>query len=401
MQHLIIGVQMPQARSKRIRNRYFRLLSRGMTTTAACETVGINRRTGLEWRQEARGIKRERTKPKLVEESIGGGGSRLSLDDRLCIADMAIFRTTCQEIAEAVGCSVSTISRELRLGTIDGKYRPRRAHEMAKARRSRPKPTKIGSNGELRDFIEVELMNWLSPEQIVQKLRQTYPERLEMCVVHETIYQALYVQGRGELRRELALCLRTGRAKRKKQRRADERTPRFIDDMVMISERPAEADDRAIPGHWEGDLIIGKDHQSAIGTLVERSTRYVMLVHLSEGRTGEAMAKALTTTIQRLPEQLKRSLAWDQGSEMSQHKAFTMETGMPVYFCDPARPWQRGSNENTNGLLRQYFPKGTDLSVHTRDDLDWVEMSLNNRIRKTLDWSSPGHRLASLIDQFN
>nr|BFD88554.1 hypothetical protein StreXyl84_79550 [Streptomyces sp. Xyl84] len=233
-----------------------------------------------------------------------------------------------------------------------------------------------------------------SPEQICQALRAQFPDRPEMHVAHETIYQALYVQGRGELRRELAKALRTGR---KPHRQAACRQPRFATPMVMISERPAEAEDRAVPGHWEGDLIIGKDGTSAIGTLVERATRYVMLLHLPQGRTAEHVRVALVETVQTLPSHLVRSLTWDQGSEMAAHGAFTVATDIPVYFCDPASPWQRGSNENTNGLLRQYFPKGTDLSVHDPEHLAAVADQLNRRPRKTLGWETPAERLHKLL----
>jgi transposase, IS30 family len=218
-----------------------------------------------------------------------------------------------------------------------------------------------------------------------------------MHVCHETIYQALYVQGYGELRRELAKALRTGRAMRKPRRLAQQRQPRYSAPMVMISERPAEADDRAVPGRWEGDCIIGKNGSSAIGTLVERTTRYVLLVHLPIDRSAEHMRDALLDTVATLPAHLKRSLTWDQGSEMGRHHEFSVSADMPVYFCDPASPWQRGSNENTNGLLRQYFPKSTDLSVHTREDLAAVAAELNARPRKTLDWDTPAERLATLL----
>lgn len=391
---------MPQPKSKAVRRKYFRLLSKGMTTTEACESVGVNRRTGCTWRQEARGEKRKRprSQSKVKSPSIGQGGGRLNQDDRLTIADMLIHKASNVEIAESLGCSPATISREIARNCVGEKYYPHKAQKLCEARSLRPKATKISKSPELRDFIEAELNSWSSPEQISAMLKTQFHGRAEMQVVHETIYQALYVQGRGELRRDLAKCLRTGRAKRKPQRRPGERLPRFTE-MTMISERPAEADDRAVPGHWEGDLIIGRGQQSAIGTLVERSTRYVLLVHLPKGRTADAMASALAETMKRLPEQLKRSLAWDQGSEMSQHRAFSIAADIPVYFCDPGSPWQRGSNENTNGLLRQYFPKGTDLSVHSRDDLDWVEMSLNSRVRKTLGWDTPAHRLASLLDE--
>ena len=216
---------------------------------------------------------------------------------------------------------------------------------------------------------------------------------------HETIYQAIYVQGRGALRRELAQCLRTGRAIRRPQRMPDGRRARQgkIAGMVPISERPAEATDRAIPGHWEGDLIMGKDNRSAIGTLVERSTRFCLLLHLSGGKDAATVADEMIKTIQRLPAELRRSLAWDQGTEMAQHAHITLATDLDIYFCDPHSPWQRGSNENTNGLLRQYFPKGTDLATHSREDLARVATELNGRPRKTLDWDTPAERLNKLL----
>ncbi|MEU8706481.1 IS30 family transposase, partial [Streptomyces sp. NPDC048565] len=306
---------------------------------------------------------------------------------------------TIRAIAAELDRSPSTISREVRRNRhpVNGQYRPYAAQSRADARRPRPKPGKIGQNPALRDFIQDRLDIRWSPEQICQALRANFPDRPEMHVVHETVYQALYVQGRGELRRELARALRSGRVRRKPRRQAQQRQPRFSTPMVMISERPAEAEDRAVPGHWEGDLIIGKDGASAIGTLVERATRYVMLVHLPDGRSAEHMRDALVQTVQTLPSHLTRSLTWDQGSEMASHGAFTLATDIPVYFCDPASPWQRGSNENTNGLLRQYFPKGTDLAAHSREHLDTVAAELNGRPRKTLDWETPAERLHKLL----
>lgn len=218
-----------------------------------------------------------------------------------------------------------------------------------------------------------------------------------MNVSHETIYQALYLQGRGELRRELTRCLRTGRAVRKPRRRPDQRQSRFIDPMLMISERPAEVADRAVPGHWEGDLIVGPGHLSAIGTLVERTSRFVLLVHLPVDHTAERMRDGLVSTMATLPQQLRGSLTWDQGCEMSRHRDFTIATDMPVYFCDPASPWQRGSNENTNGLLRQFFPKGQDLRQFTAQDLTDVAHLMNTRPRETLGWETPAQRLAKLL----
>jgi len=239
------------------------------------------------------------------------------------------------------------------------------------------------------------LREWWSPQEISHRLRMEFPDDPMMHVSHETIYQSLFVQGRGELRRELTRCLRTGRIKRRSRKRAEAMGQ--LRDMVMISERPAEVEDRAVPGHWEGDLIIGKDCRSAVGTLVERTSRYVMLLHLPEGRSAETVGEALRQAIATLPSHLFRSITWDQGKEMGCHAGFTVATGVPIYFCDPHRPWQRGSNENTNGLLRQYMPKGTDLSVHTVEDLDRFAHSLNNRPRKTLGYMKPSERLAELI----
>ncbi|MET4147204.1 IS30 family transposase [Arthrobacter sp. UYCo732] len=239
-------------------------------------------------------------------------------------------------------------------------------------------------------------LRW-SPEQIGNTLIKEFPDDPEMRVSPETIYQGLYVQARGGLRREVQAALRTGRTRRKPRNTGEQRTSRFADPMVMISERPPEIEVRAGPGHWEGDLITGASNQSAIATLVERTTRYVMLVHLPGDHTAEAVGKGLVATMSALPAHLRGSLTWDQGAEMAAHKTFTMATDMDVYFCDPASPWQRGSNENTNGLLRQYFPKGTDLSAYAPEDLEHVAQELNGRPRKTLDWATPAERLRDLL----
>jgi len=240
----------------------------------------------------------------------------------------------------------------------------------------------------VESWLEAEL--W-SPTQISAQLRIEFPDDPIMRVSPETIYQSLYVQGRGALRKELAACLRSGRAVRRNRSRLKRRGP--IPDMVNISERPPEVEERAVPGHWEGDLIIGKDSASAVGTLVERSTRYVMLLHLDGDHTAETVRTAMTAKIKTLPEHLFRSITWDQGSEMAQHAKFSVDTGVDIYFCDPHSPWQRGSNENTNGLLRQWMPKGTDLSIHTEADLDAIAYKLNNRPRQTLGWRSPSQAL--------
>ncbi|WP_455710068.1 IS30 family transposase, partial [Nocardia asteroides] len=323
----------------------------------------------------------------------------LSEAERIHIADRLRERATIREVAAELGRSPSTVSREIRRNRhpFSGAYRPHAAQARADARRPRPKTGKIADNPELRGFIQDHLNVKWSPEQICQALRDTFPERPEMHVVHETVYQALYIQGRGELRREIAAALRTGRARRVPHRQAAARRPRFAHPMVMISERPAEVEDRAVPGHWEGDLIIGKDGASAIGTLVERATRYVMLLHLPAGRTAEQVRDALVDAVRTLPAHLTRSLTWDQRAEMAAHGSFSVATDIPVYFCDPASPWQRGSNENTNGLLRQYFPKGTDLAAHTAEHLTAVAAELNGRPRKTLGWETPAERLHKLL----
>jgi transposase, IS30 family len=297
-------------------------------------------------------------------------------------------------IAARLGKAVSTVSREVAAnGGRDG-YRAWRAHQRAREQSRRPKTPKLACP-ELAAQVTSWLHEWWSPVQISRRLRIEHPGDPMMRVSHETIYQALYVQGRGELRRELARCLRTGRARRRPRGR-DGRSG-HIKGMVMISERPAEAGDRAVPGHWEGDLIIGKDCRSAVGTLVERTTRYLMLLHLPEGRDAHLVEQAMRDAIGTLPAELARTITWDQGIEMAYHADFTIATGIPVYFCDPHAPWQRGSNENTNGLLRQYLPKGTDLSVHSAEDLTRIAASLNNRPRKTLGFMKPSERLAELL----
>ncbi|MFG2884252.1 IS30 family transposase [Streptomyces sp. NPDC048297] len=374
----------------------------GYSNKEACQVVGINLRTGREWRNGRTSPDRT-VAPALAPRTPRSTSSRyLREDERIHIADRLREKATIRAIAAELGRSPSTVSREIRRNrTVDPRgqwhYRPHAAQSRADARRPRPKPGRIGHNPELRDFIQDHLTRRWSPEQICHALRRGFPDRPEMHVTHETVYQALYVQGRGELRRELAKALRTGRARRRPHRQSNKRQTRAVKDMVMISDRPAEAADRAVPGHWEGDLITGKDNRSAIGTLVERSTRYVMLVHLPIDHTAPSTRDALVETVKRLPTHLRRSLTWDQGSEMAAHRAFTIATDIPVYFCDPASPWQRGSNENTNGLLRQYFPKGTDLSAHTREHLDAVAAELNSRPRKTLGWETPAERLSKLL----
>jgi IS30 family transposase len=318
-----------------------------------------------------------------------GTGRRLSVAERVEIA-LGIERDwSFRRIAAGLGRAASTVSREVAAGGGRGRYRPVAAHERAWAAARRPRPRKLDCPA-LAAEVTARLERLDSPQQIAAWLRERGDASLG-TVSHETIYQSLYVQGRGELRRELAACLRTGRAARRPQGRLEARGK--IPGMVMISERPPEAASRAVPGHWEGDLIIGKGGKSAIGTLVERSTRFVMLLHLPGRHDAASVEAQMTAQMMALPGHLRRSLTWDQGREMSRHAAFTVATGIPVYFCDPHSPWQRGSNENTNGLLRQYFPKGTSLRGHTREDLDRVAAQLNSRPRMTLNWQTPADKL--------
>jgi IS30 family transposase len=364
----------------------------------------------------------------------------LSFDEREEIAILFARGAGVREIARQVGRSPSTVSRELRrnAATRSGyfDYRATTAQWHADRRARRPKTAKLAANDALRHYVQDRLagavqredgaavpgptVRWIgrrhgprkdrrwatswSPEQIAHRLPLDFPDDESMRISHEAIYQALYIQGRGALRRELTACLRTGRALRVPRARTQGRGKKFVSPEVLISERPAEAEDRAVPGHWEGDLILGLD-SSAIGTLVERTTRFTMLLHLPRlaghgqarlkngpalaGHGAEAVRDAIASTITTLPEQLRRSLTWDQGAEMAQHARLRIDSGLAVFFCDPHSPWQRGTNENTNGLLRQYFPKGTDLARHSVDDLNAVALALNSRPRKTLNWRTP------------
>jgi len=322
------------------------------------------------------------------------GPGRLTLADREEITLGLHAGESFTVIAARLGKAVSTVSREVAANGGRAAYRAWRAHQRAREQARRPKTPKLACP-RLAIQVATWLEEWWSPQQIARRLRTEFPGDPMMRVSHETIYQALYVQGRGELRRELARCLRTGRAKRRPRGRGENTGQ--IRDMVMISERPAEAEDRAVPGHWEGDLIIGKGCKSAVGTLVERSTRFVLLLHLPGGRDAHLVEQAMRQAITALPAELARTITWDQGKEMAYHADFTIATGIPVYFCDPHAPWQRGSNENTNGLLRQYLPKSTDLSVHSADDLARIAASLNNRPRKTLGFMKPSEKLAELL----
>ena len=320
---------------------------------------------------------------------------RLSIEERVEIRLGVERGDSLRAIARRIDRAPSTVSREVKANGGRCAYVPMTAHRKAAARARRPKVTKLCANPELLERVSADLRALWSPQQIAQRLRTEFGDDDSMQISHETIYRSLYVQGRGELRRELARCLRSGRTRRVRRSRLEKKD--HIKGMVMISERPAEAEDRAVPGHWEGDLLMGKDGNSAIGTLVERATRFVMLFPLTEGKTAEHVRVAMTKTVQTLPAALRRSLTWDQGREMTQHVQFKIDTGIDVFFCDPHSPWQRGSNENTNGLLRQYFPKGMDLSKVTEDQLRAAADGLNGRPRQTLGWMKPAEKLAEFV----
>jgi IS30 family transposase len=364
-----------------------RLSTKGLSLREIGRQVGCSH-------EVVRTVVRRGSKRPVRTDSWQPGPGRLTLADREEISLGLRSGYSFAAIAARLGRATSTVSREVAGNGGRREYRAWRAHQQARDRVRRPKPCKL-SCARLAAQVTAWLQDWWSPQEISRRLRMEFAEDPVMRVSHETIYQSLFVQGRGELRRELARCLRTGRIKRRSRQRPE--TMGQLKDMVMISERPAEAADRAVPGHWEGDLIIGKDCRSAVGTLVERTTRYVLLLPLPDGREAHRVGEALQQAIGTLPSQLRRSITWDQGKEMGCHTQFTVATGIPVYFCDPHSPWQRGSNENTNGLLRQYMPKGTDLSVHTAADLAGFADSLNNRPRKTLGYMKPSERLAELL----
>lgn len=322
----------------------------------------------------------------------------LSLIEREHLRDFQRAGMSIRQIATAMQRSPSTISRELRRNAMSTSgYLPHSAHRLSVHRRQRIREPKLIVRSELRAYVQAKLALKWSPQQISNRLVKDFPDAPEMRVSTETIYQVIYVHARGELQRELARQFRRGRVRRKPHKRNDTRRPRFIDPMTPIEKRPADVESRAIPGHWEGDLIIGALGGSAIATLVERSSRFVMLGHLGRDRNSDAVRDSLIATVSHLPDVLRRSVTWDQGAEMSEHRAFSIATNMTVYFCDPGAPWQRGSNENTNGLLRQYFPKGADLAHRSVQELQDIANELNGRPRKTLEWDTPAERLAALL----
>jgi IS30 family transposase len=322
---------------------------------------------------------------------------RLSFEERVEIAVRIGRGESASEIARGLGRHRSTIGREIGRCGKRGHYQPFSAERKAQKLARRPKPTKLSSQPALLAEVEAGLGRRWSPRQISARLKVDHPEDRELQISPETIYQSLFVQGRGELRRQLARNLRSGRTKRKPRAQQRPETRGRIVDMIPISQRPAEIEDRAVPGHWEGDLLIGKGQHSAVATLVERHTRYVMLGYLGRERTTEHVIEALKQRIQTLPKHLVQSLTWDQGRELAAHKQFQVDTGVKVYFCDPHSPWQRGTGENTNGLLRQYLPKNTDLAAHSQAELDQIAAELNGRPRQTLDWRTPAEKMQELL----
>ena len=426
---------------------FWRAIAAGLNSEDAALKAGVSQAVGPRLFRKAGGMP-----PAIFRSSARPlSGRYLSLAEREEIALLNAQDHSIQEIGRRLGRAASTISRELRrnAATHGGgfAYRATTAQWHADRSARRPKPTKLARNLALRTYVEERLagivapprgarvrgraVRWKdrrpglckdrrwpkawSPEQIARRLPIDFPDDETMRISHEAIYQALFVQGRGALGRELTACLRTGRALRVPRARASKRSKGFVSPEIMISERPAEVADRAVPGHWEGDLIVGSG-SSAIGTLVERTTRFTMLLHLPRlkgpgegprakggpafsGHGAEAVRDAITRTIITLPEELRRSLTWDQGTEMAQHSRLKIDAGIQVYFCDPRSPWQRGTNENTNGLLRQYFPKGTDLSIYNVDEISAVAAALNARPRKTLGWKTPAEALDELLSR--
>ncbi|CUR59614.1 transposase [metagenome] len=358
---------------------------------AAAAAVGIDRGTARNWIVAAGGIR-----PRQGRDLKGRS---LTFQERQAIeAGLAVSETQVS-IARRIGRNPGTVSREIARGRLaSGMYSATNGQAVARDNASRSKACKLAPGTALHDRVQVDLQLRYSPEQIAGRLRRDFPDDPEMWVHHETIYQALYIQSRGALKRDLTAGLRTGRIRRKPHRKTGERRGR-IPDMVMIAERPEEVAERLVPGHWEGDLIIGKNSGSAIGTLVERTTNYTILLHLPDNHGTDAVTTALVAAMSELPDQLRRSVTWDQGKEMARHQDVAIAADLDVYFCDPHSPWQRPVNENTNGLLRQYFPKGTDLSIHSPDDLAWVAHELNDRPRKRLDYARPSELITELLLQ--
>jgi len=380
------------------RDAFWEALRSGMTPTQGAVAAGVSEHTARRWVQQAGYVPRTPA-PLADPEPPASLRGPMSFIERCRLEDLLETGHTAGQAAGLLGRHRDTIRREMDRGQTDSGYRARVGQDVAEANLKRPKPRHLEDRPALLAEVVARLKKRHSPEQIAERLRQDFPDDPEMWVSHETIYQALYVQPRGELARLVKTALRTGRTRRKPQgRNGIEDRDRFKAGMINISVRPVEADDRAIPGHWEGDLILGSTVSgSAIGTLVERTTGFVVLLHLPEDRTAATLADAMSARVPEIPEILRRSLTWDQGSEMALHTKITKATGLAIYFCDPHSPWQRGTNENTNGLLRQYFPKGTDLSFYGPGWLDQVAAELNARPRKRLGWRTPAEELHRLL----
>ncbi|WTD55753.1 IS30 family transposase [Streptosporangium sp. NBC_01639] len=410
----VMAAEAKPAGKEAAKRRFLELIGQGWPSARAAREVGVHPRTGRDWRRGVRKSSDTRVYPDGTVVDSGSGtrykvsmidpveaevhSRYLSQVDRLAIADGLINKQTVTEIAEEIGKHKSTVSREIARRSLEGVYLPHRAHRAhraAAAARARPKTCKLVDHRVLREQVEQGLERKLSPEQISHRLVKDFPDDESMRVSHETIYQALYFQARGGLKREVQKALRTGRARRKPQRQPGQRQHRFVEEMVMIADRPAEVEDRAVPGHWEGDLIIGANNRSAIATLVERTTRYTMLVHLPHGHDAEQVRDGLIQTMSTLPTHLRGSLTWDQGCEMARHKQFTMATDMAVYFCDPHSPWQRGTNENTYwcrvgraGLLRrEMLRSGRWVTRRTRAERLSVDLSTTARRARALTGS--------------
>lgn len=391
-----------------VQRRFWRAIRAGCAIFEASQRVGIEKTTGQRWFLKAGGM------PPLSLDEPAARTRRLNVREREKILAGVTKGLSIRAIAASIDRQPSTVLRELR-ANMRQRYRsrngrgPRRvepwedyspdlAQQRADANAARPKTSKLAGNERLRAEVQTRLEEEHSPEQIAARLRVDFADDLELRVSHETIYRELYVQGRGALRRDLHQRLRTGRAVRKPRRQTGQRRGK-IPNMTMIADRPPEVADRAVPGHWEGDLIVGAQSKSAIGTLVERATSFTMLLHLPDSHGADQVQQAMVEAMARLPESLRKTLTWDQGSEMANHVQIAEATDLDIYFCDPHSPWQRATNENTNGLLRQYFPKGADLSVFAADYLDHVAAKLNNRPRKRLDWQTPAEALDQLLSQ--
>jgi IS30 family transposase len=380
-----------------VRETFWAAMHSGASATEAAVSAGVSEQAGHRWVKQAGYVPRTPVLAVVKPDGARRPRAPLSFAERCRLEELLENGCAPGRVAVLLDRHHDTVEREMVKGVTDSGYRARVGQDVADAGRRRPKVRRLESNPALRAEVVQRLKQRHSPEQIAGRLRDDFPDDPEMRVSPETIYQAIYVQPRGELAKDVKSALRTGRIKRKPHGRKEIETRGKIKNMVNISERPAEADDRAIPGHWEGDLIIGANSASAIATLVERTTGFVLLLHLLGDHTAATVAAAMTAKMPELPEILWRSLTWDQGSEMASHAAITKATGLSIYFCDPHSPWQRGSNENTNGLLRQYFPKGTDLSFHGPGILDNVAAELNSRPRKRHNWRTPAEELDRLL----